>query len=97
MRWFISRHPGAVQWLAEQGLAVDVCVPHLQACEVAPGDVVIGTLPVQLAAEVCARGAQYWHLQLPLLPLALRGQELSPEQMSQYGASLVRFEVRAYA
>lgn len=97
MRWFVSRHPGALVWLAEQGITVDVQVAHLHACQVAPGDVVIGTLPVQLAAEVCACGAEYWHLQLAELPLTARGQELSAAQMRDYGARLVRFEVRELA
>src|SRR5207249_10984084 len=40
---------------------------HLDLSDVLPGDVLIGTLPVHLAAEVCSRGARYLHLTL-LLP-----------------------------
>lgn len=57
MRWFVSRHPGAVEWLAEQGLEVDRMIAHLDIRQIQSGDWVMGTLPVSLAAEVCARGA----------------------------------------
>ncbi len=56
--WFVSRHPGALDWARQQGLAVDRWVPHLEPADVQPGDTVAGTLPVQLASKVCARGAR---------------------------------------
>ena len=52
----------------------------------------IGTLPVHLAAQVCAAGAAYWHLILAL-PAGLRGQEISAQAMAQMGARLQHFEV----
>ena len=27
-----------------------------------PGDVVVGSLPLPVAAEICDRGAEYWHV-----------------------------------
>jgi CRISPR-associated protein Csx16 len=54
--WFITRHPGAIAWAMRQGLAVDRQLPHLDPEQIAPGDTVIGTLPVNLVARVCARG-----------------------------------------
>ncbi|MDW8324914.1 MAG: CRISPR-associated protein Csx16, partial [Burkholderiales bacterium] len=53
--WFVSRHPGAIKWAARKGIRVDRQVDHLDVDVVQAGDVVIGTLPVHLAAEVCAR------------------------------------------
>ena len=62
--WFVSRHPGALEWMQRHGPAFDRHVEHLAPDDVQPGDRVVGTLPMQLAAQVCARGAEYWHLVL---------------------------------
>ena len=70
--WFVSRHPGALQWMQQCGPAFDCHVPHLDTAQVQRGDTVIGTLPVNLAAQVCARGAAYWHLALEM-PAQQRG------------------------
>lgn len=88
--WFVSRHPGALQWLAEQQFVVDEHLPHLDPKQVSAGDRVIGTLPIQLAAEVCSRRAEYWHLSIDV-PADLRGKELTFEQMLAFNARLQRF------
>lgn len=90
--WFVSRHPGAVEWAARTGLAVDRQVAHLDVGEVRRGDTVIGTLPVNLAAEVCARGARYLNLSLDL-PEVARGRELTADELEHYGARLEAFLV----
>ncbi len=90
--FFISRHPGAVVWAARQGLYIDHVLPHLDTSLVEAGDTVAGTLPLPLAADVCARGARYLHLAVSL-PLALRGQELSADQLSALGAQLCEYKV----
>ena len=92
--WFVSRHPGAIAWAAEEGLIVDRQVEHLHPSEVMSGDVVIGSLPVQLAADVCRRGARYLHLSISI-PRELRGQELSVEDMRACGAALEEFQINA--
>ncbi len=92
MRWFVSRHPGALAWLAEQGVTVDCVVAHLEVERIRPGDWVLGTLPVSLAAEVCARGACYVHLDVPLTA-DLRGRELSAAQLREAGARLCVYQV----
>lgn len=91
--WFVSRHPGALDWMQRQGIGFDQHVAHIEAERIAAGDKVIGSLPVNLAAEVCARGAEYWHLSLQLASND-RGRELSADELQCYGASLERFEVR---
>ncbi|QFU02570.1 Putative CRISPR-associated protein [Halomonas sp. THAF5a] len=91
-RHFVSRHPGAARWLARQKISVDRFHGHLKLEQIAPGDVVYGTLPIHLAAAVCARGAEYWHLSLTM-PASLRGQELSVDQLEQLDARLCRFVV----
>lgn len=92
--YFISRHPGAAQWAAEQGLLVDHLVSHWNVAETKPGDVIIGTLPVHLAGKVCALGGRYFHLSLTM-PEEMRGKELTAENMRHYGAELHEFHVLA--
>lgn len=94
MRWFVSRHPGAVAWLAQQGVSVDCMVAHLDVQQVQPGDWVMGSLPVSMAAQVCARGARYLHLSIDL-PAHARGTELTARELDSLGARLQAFEVRA--
>ncbi len=94
--WFVSRHLGALQWMREHGPQFDQHVPHLQPEQVVAGDVVIGTLPVHLAAQVCDRGAEYWHLSLEL-PQPLRGVELSSQELQHLGASLKHYTVKELA
>ncbi|MGF1645161.1 MAG: CRISPR-associated protein Csx16 [Thiotrichales bacterium] len=88
--FFVTRHPGAVDWSAAEGIIVDHALDHLDVSRVARGDVVIGTLPVNLIAEVNARGAQYLHLTLELPP-ELRGKELTAEEMRRCGARLENY------
>jgi CRISPR-associated protein Csx16 len=90
--YFVSRHPGAVAWAAQQSFHVDVLVAHLDLAQVQPGDTVIGSLPVHLAAQVCDRGGAYWHLSLAL-PAELRGRELAAAEMTRLGAQVVPFSV----
>lgn len=92
--YFISRHPGAVAWVQRQGVRVDAFVPHLDLTCIEAGDTCIGSLPVNLAAKVCERGARYLHMSLAL-PSELRGQELTADMMEQLGAHLEEFEVKS--
>ncbi|PJK03831.1 CRISPR-associated protein Csx16 [Lysobacteraceae bacterium NML71-0210] len=91
-QYFISRHPGAIIWARKQGFEA-VQIAHLDCALIQPGDTVMGTLPVHLAAEVCRRGGRYLHLQVNI-PAELRGQELDAETLEQLGACLTAFEVR---
>ena len=92
--YFISRHPGAIEWAAGQAsMAIDPFLPHLDLPQVQPGDTVIGSLPVNLAAQVCTAGATYRHLSLDL-PAELRGRELSAGDLQRMGARLTPFVVR---
>jgi len=92
--WFVSRHPGAIEWARQQGIHVDSTVAHLNACLIHAGDTVIGSLPVNLAAEVCRQGAHYVNLSVDL-PQAWRGRELSANELRQCHARLERFHVSA--
>jgi CRISPR-associated protein Csx16 len=68
-------------------------IVHLDPAQIQPGDKVLGTLPVNLAAEVCARGGHYLHLTINL-PEDWRGRELSADDMRRFGAGLEEFEVK---
>lgn len=91
---FVSRHAGAIEWIQQQtNWQIDEIVPHLDLMQVNAGDVVVGTLPVHLAAAVCEKGAKFYFLQMPQ-QFATRGSEYSTAEMTAAGASLVRFEVK---
>ena len=92
--WFISRHPGAIEWARHQGLVVDHWVPHLDPQQIQAGDTVVGVLPVNLAADICHRGAQYLNLSLDL-PVHMRGRELTFDELCALGARLEPFHVAA--
>lgn len=89
--YFVTRHAGAVEWAGKRGIAAE-SVTHLDVGRVTKGDKVIGTLPVSLAAEVCARGARYLHLTLDIPPEE-RGKELTAEAMHHLGARLEEYRV----
>ena len=90
--WFVTRHHGAKVWAAEQGMRVDRCISHLDTSQVMPGDTVIGTLPVHLAASVCSQNARYFNLSIDL-PAHWRGRELSADELRQCKARLEAFHV----
>lgn len=89
----VTRHPGAVEWAARQGVLADRRLDHLDPGIVQPGDTVIGVLPVNLAAEVCARGGRFYNLSLNLPPEA-RGRELTADELDRYGARLEEYRIK---
>ncbi len=90
--WFVTRHAGAKEWAARQGLEVDQVVDHLELEQVEDGDTVLGTLPINLVAELNEMHVRYFHLIL-LLPPSLRGTEISADMMEQLDAQLEEFAV----
>ena len=90
--FFVSRHPGALDWAAGESITVDTVIAHLDPEVIESGDVVIGTLPIHLAARVCERGGRYLHLRLEIPP-DWRGRELSAADLLQFGARLEEYRV----
>ncbi|MFV0511330.1 MAG: CRISPR-associated protein Csx16 [Shewanella algae] len=91
--WFITRHPGALEWALRRGVTVDIHLQHLNPADIRVGDTVIGTLPINLAAEICTRGARYLHLSLQL-PASARGRELNADELDCYDAKIEEFVIR---
>lgn len=90
--YFVSRHPGAQEWAAGEGITVDTVIAHLDPEVIQPGDVVIGTLPVHLAAQVCQHGGRFLHLSVDVPP-EWRGRELTAADLRQCGARLEEYRV----
>ena len=92
MTYFISRHPGALEWAQRNGFENAETVAHFDPAVVQPGDQVIGTLPVHLAGQVCERGGRYFHLSMTV-PADRRGTEISADDMEEFGAHIKEFKI----
>ena len=88
--YFISRHSGAIKSVAHQHMPVDQRMAHLDPAIVRAGEIVVGSLPVNLVAPARARGAAYWRPSLEL-PAELRGQELGADDLGPLGARVEWF------
>jgi len=83
----ITRHAGLVEWLKDQGITGRV-ISHAAPDDVR-GKIVVGTLPLHLAALTHAVIA----VDIPHLPPEKRGQELTKEELDTYGARLHKYRV----
>lgn len=91
--WFISRHQGAIDWVKQQAIKIDRFEAHLDTTLIQENDVVIGTLPIHLAAKVCQKGAKFYFLSINITP-EQRGTELTHEQLISQGCSLQPFFIQ---
>ena len=85
----VTRHPGLVEYLRELGLCSSSCevIPHATP-EAVRGKHVCGVLPHSLSC-LCASFTE-----VPLsLPIELRGQELTVEQIRQYAGKTATYVV----
>lgn len=94
MTYFITRHPGAVEWAQRNGFQDAETVAHFDPSVVKEGDQVIGTLPVHLACQVCENGGRYFHLSMAV-PADRRGTEISADDMDAFGATVKEFKITA--
>jgi CRISPR-associated protein Csx16 len=86
---FVTRHQGARDWAARQSIPAQI-VPHLETASIVACDTIIGTLPINLVADINAKGARYLHLVMEL-PMEARGRDLSADEMEKFGARLVEY------
>jgi len=91
--WFISRHLGAIEWIKQQNIQIDRFESHLDTSLVQAGDVVIGTLPIHLVAEICQKGAKFYFLSVNVKP-EQRGTELTAQQLVEQGCTLQAFHIQ---
>jgi CRISPR-associated protein Csx16 len=92
--YLVTRHGGAVEWARRHGIDAE-WKPHFEVADLAgvrPGDRVLGPLPVQIIAEVNARGGHYFSIEMQLAA-GERGRELSADDMDRLGAGLVEYRV----
>jgi len=89
--YFVTRHTGASDWAQQHGITARI-VAHLDPEIIVAGDNVLGTLPVHIAAQICAHDARYFHLILEV-PETMRGQELTAEDMTRLGARLAEYRI----
>lgn len=91
--WFISRHQGAIDWIKQQPVEIDRFESHLDVNLIQANDVVIGTLPVHLAAQVCAKGAKFYFLSVNVTP-EQRGTELTAEELIAQHCTIEPFSIQ---
>ena len=92
--YLVTRHQGAVDWATHSGFAFDTHLTHLpDELTLQTGDVVAGSLPINIVADLCEKGVTYLHLSLRI-PENLRGVELTQEQLDNLDARLEAFDVR---
>lgn len=97
--WLVTRHTATVQWVKTMArhkrlpFSIDRVIEHLDVRRLAPGDTVVGTLPLSLAAALHERGMAFWSLDIDI-PQSERAKELSALQLACFGARLTRYEVR---
>ena len=88
----VSRHEGAVKWLAQCGITGPVISGNATPDDVR-GKVVVGNVPLHLAA-LAARVAS---IDMPALRADQRGADLTPAEMDAAGASINWYVVRDVA
>lgn len=91
--WFVSRHKGAVEWIKQKKIHIDHFVEHLDVSYIKAGDIIIGTLPIHLAAIVCEKGATFYFLSVNLSHKQ-RGTELTVDQLNHLNCSIQKFHIK---
>lgn len=90
----VTRHAGAQEWLARQGIDAEV-QEHFTAedmAEVGPETTVVGVLPPTMVADICQRGGRFIALDVRV-PRELFKTEISADKMAELGAKLVGYRV----
>lgn len=97
--YLVTRHAGTRNWarakarLGKLPFVIDEVIEHLDPERLQAGDVVVGTLPVGVAAQLHKRKIAFWSLDIDVPPQR-RGQELSATELAGFKARLTRYEVK---
>lgn len=92
MRWLVSRHEATKKWLLNTSTHFDEVIDHLDINLIHDGDEVVGVLPINIAAEVCAKGARYFHVAIQVTK-DQRGKELDDQELAQLDPKLIEYQV----
>ena len=86
----VTRHEGAVEWLAQRGITGKV-FKHVEDPAFVAGKIVVGALPLHLAALTAKIGS----IDMPALRADQRGKDLTPAEMDAAGAVISWYIVSA--
>ncbi|MBR1374612.1 MAG: CRISPR-associated protein Csx16 [Cardiobacteriaceae bacterium] len=95
MIYFICRHQGTIDWVkSRKNIKIDVFLDHLdfRETEICAEDTVIGILPIDIAAQICEKGAKFYALKIHQ-ELSERGQNFSADNLEKMNVSLRRFQI----
>jgi len=87
----VTRHEGAIKYLENRGITGEV-IPHLEAENIKKGDQLYGVLPIPFILKAIERGAEVYILVIPWILFTERGKELSPGEMEEAGAKILKIE-----
>lgn len=89
--YFVTRYAGALAWAVQNQLHFDYHLEHIKSITLLKdGDIIIGTLPINIVYALNSQVVRYIHLALQI-PAELRGQELSVGQLTQGQAMLQKY------
>lgn len=88
----VSRHQAVKEWINQQGIHIDQHQPHFEIGQAKAGDTVIGNLPIGMVAQLNKDNIKYLHMEMTI-PFSHRGKELSLDEMNQFNAKLVSYQV----
>lgn len=88
---FVSRHKGAYEWFKNHHIELAKDCEYLTHInpEQIKGNIVVGTLPINLA--VLAK--EYWHLAMTI-PAEMRGKELTVKDMEGFGCKIEKYIIK---
>lgn len=89
----VTRHKALLEYILEQDVLTNLnedtwVLTHVSDPQEIRGKIVVGVLPLHLAAEA----AEVWEYPMDI-PKELRGQELSLDQVKQYAGPLRKYKV----
>ena len=97
--WIINRHPATVEWFKHTYRVQATTLDYLDEQSltlIKNGDTLLGNLPLQEIAKLCAKGVNYYEIRIPVAqPTRLRGQELNLEQLKQHPPVLTQYVVQS--